>query len=212
VAFRFIKANSIAVGTFNIYIIQPKWLAEIGLMKKGVKVKLATDFNRPGFRYVADELPIHWQIFPDRIMLESDDAAIDCGTMMAEILDKLPWTPLIAIGANVEFSGKTAELHRLPKSCSLPICGEVDGFEIRQRSAHLSHQRGDQNFNVQVSDTIQQAELAINVHTELKDKPQQELNRIAQDACRNFLSHRNDAVALAQKLFNVEISYDRNSD
>src|SRR5262245_19180087 len=176
-------------------------------MRKGVKVKMATDFNRPGFRYIADDL-IQWHVFPDRIIIESEDQSADCGVMLGQILEKLPWTPLIAIGANIEFSGDLAELHRVPKECAPPECGAKDQYEIKQRSAHVALQRGDKVFNVQVSDSVTQAELAINIHTEIKDKARQEVTRLAQEACGQFLANLREAVDLAKKCFNVEIDYD----
>ena len=54
-SFRFTSASCVAVGTFNIYIIQPQWLAQMGVWLKGEKFNLQTDLSRPGFKFHRSE-------------------------------------------------------------------------------------------------------------------------------------------------------------
>jgi hypothetical protein len=214
VAFRFKMANVIAVGTFNIYIIHPKWLAEIGAMEKGTKVRIQTDFSRPGFRFEEEGRAVQWQVLPDRIIVESTDPEIDCGVRLGEVLDKLPWTPLIAIGTNCEFSGGLDEISRLPDACKLPNCTAPEGYEVKQRTVHVASHRENRVISSQLSrvdDTL--VELNLNVHTEFKEaKMRPETISQAQEACRQFFAHRDEAAILTQHLFNVEIDLGKNGD
>jgi hypothetical protein len=58
VAFRFSNSTAVAAGTFNIYVIQPQWLSEVKIFREGMKLQMASDFRRPGFRYSAEELSV----------------------------------------------------------------------------------------------------------------------------------------------------------
>lgn len=206
-AFQFSKANAVAVGSFNVYIIQPKWLAEIGLMAKGVKVRMETDFNRPGLRFSSEDSPFSWHIRPDRITLDTEDSSADCGSKLADVLEKLPWTPLLAVGMNTEFKGEVADIDNIPARPDLLHCIPPAGYEFAQRSLHLALKHGDQLVNVQVSDLLTSAEVSVNWHTELKDKSNQsEANLAAQQSCRKFFAAREAGLLLAKKLYGLELT------
>jgi hypothetical protein len=208
VALLFKKAAAVAVGTFNIYVIQPKWLAEVGIWPEGTKIQMASDLNRPGFRYRSEEFSAQWEVRPDRLILHTESANDDCGKTLADVLEKLPWTPLFGVGVNVEFHGDLNELKELPRSCSLPSGDGPDGYEVKQRTCHVGLLRSGQIFNLQLS-ASEKAELSINVHTELRDKGKQEhITKLAQEACRAFIELRDEAVKLAKRTFALELSYE----
>jgi hypothetical protein len=51
VAFGFKRANCVVVGTFNIYIVQPAWLEETGIIPKGSVVSIDSKIDASGFRF-----------------------------------------------------------------------------------------------------------------------------------------------------------------
>src|SRR5437667_1502871 len=118
--FAFKKAAAVAVGTFNMYIIQPNWLVQVGLFKEGVRVQMQADFTRPGFRFSAEETSYWWNVRPDRLILETESPEIDCGEPLRIVLDTLRWTPLTGIGTNLEFEADIGIVETL--RCKLPEC------------------------------------------------------------------------------------------
>jgi len=208
VALLFKKATAVAVGTFNIYVIQPKWLAEVGIWPDPSQVQMASDLNRPGFRYRSEGLPTQWEVRPDRLILHTFSSADDCGGLLSSVLEKLAWTPLFGIGLNVEFEGDLAELDRARTNCTPPACEVPEGYELKQRTCHLGMARGDHIFNLQLS-AYEKSELSINVHTDLKDKGRQGyITELARETCNRFFEIRDEAVSLATRIFALELKYE----
>ena len=69
--FRFDSANCVAVGTFNIYIIQPSWLSDRWIIPKGVKVAIGSRFDEPGFRF-HPQLRAQWVVKPSVIEVNTE--------------------------------------------------------------------------------------------------------------------------------------------
>lgn len=210
-SFRFQKAAAVAVGTFNMYIIQPPWLSQLGLLEEGVPLEMKADFNRPGFRYRARGSSLWWNVRPDRLILESESSQADCGEPLAKVLDVLKWTPLMGVGTNVEFEGVIGILDQI--RCKLPDVAMAKGFREGQRTWHVAMVRGPQTFNFQVSAVPPSEEskegkvsLSINVHTELsKERAQLKANEMAIAACKEFKNHRDEALAIAGEILGGEI-------
>lgn len=211
-AWRFKIASAVAVGTFNIYVIQPRWLTEVGLVPDGTKLKMASDLIRPGFRYSSPELSADWDVRPDRVSVVTKQPDVDCGKLLAEVLDKLMWTPLTGIGVNVEFEGATSDLEQLPSGCRLPECALPSGYGMHQKSIHVALARDEHVFNFQLS-LLDDPSLAVNVHTDLKDKgTQKEINKLAINACLNYLPLQTEARSLVRQLYKVELQNEQHSD
>src|SRR5262249_28353687 len=102
-AFRFLKASCVAVGAFNVYIVQPNWLSAKGIFLQGVEVAIEAKLDEPGFRFSSPRLKVCWFVTPTRIVIEAEDENEDCGKSMATLLAWLPETPLSAIGNNAYF-------------------------------------------------------------------------------------------------------------
>lgn len=210
VPLRFRKSTAVAIGTFNIYVIQPRWLVEVGLLQKTDKVLMEADLTRPGFKFTQVGRARGWEVRPDRLVIESEQPDEDCGSALADILDKLPWTPLTAVGTNVTFAGDLSDLDRMAGACAFPPCEPPEGHKVVQRTLHIGIQVGDNIFNLQVNRNGE-AEVSINAHTELKNKGSQaDTNRAAQAECRKFFAHRTQGVALATNLFKLDLSHERN--
>jgi len=202
----------VAAGTFNTYVIHPKWLVEVGLLREGAKGKMLSDFRRPGIRYSSDEIPYEWDIRPDRVMLITKKPDVDCGKDLATVIESLPWTPLGGVGVNAEFIGTPADIEGLPDNRGLQTWEIPGEYGLKQRTLHVGLVRGPHIFNLQIAQH-EKVELSINIHTELSDKgPQKEISELAQETCRNFFALREEGTKLAKQLFGVELSYEQNID
>lgn len=213
VAFRFKNSSAVVVGTFNIYIVQPAWLSEIGLLPNGIDGPLETDLNRPGFRFTPKGSHTLWNVRPDRLVLETTSRDDDCGAPLVSVLDALRWTPLQGIGANIALEGEAEVLKNL--RCKLPECEPPPhGFELGQRTLHVAMTRGKQSFNVQLSfnppsekNEQERATLMLNVHTDIpRNEGQIKANQLGQDVCREWHNHRNEAIKLASQFLGVDVS------
>jgi len=208
--FRFKKSAAVAVGTFNIYIVQPRWLAQIGLINKEFRVRIESDFTRPGFRFDDPGSPIRWNVRPDRLVLEGSAFGTDCGAPLVKVLRTLKWTPLTGIGTNLEFEADWSILESL--KCKMPDCPPPPGYEGGQKTWHSAFSRGEQVFNFQVSANPHSLEhegkrmafLSINVHTEIsKETDQTKASEKGQMACRQFMEHCREAVKIASEILGV---------
>lgn len=200
--FQFKRASCVVVGTFNMYIVQPAWLTKIGLFAKNTKVAMWTKFDEPGSRFESPQQNSRWTVTPNRISVETEKPDEDCGAMVAEVLAKLPWTPVMALGNNSIYEAPLEELHQLQYLSSLNP--EVpEGFEMVQRTFHLGLLRGEQTFNLQLSVTKEPIELSVNVHTELAGKEPD----YCQNAARSFLEHRRQAETLIPKVLKASVKH-----
>ena len=199
-AFRFKKASCVVAGTFNMYIIQPPWLAKINIFPKGTNIVMWSKLDEPGFRFQAQGIPSRWFVTPSRIDVETENQEEDCGAKVATVLSKLPWTPLRAIGNNTIYKAPLSELDVLPDLNHIqpPI---PEGFELAQRSVHIGVTKGDQQYNLQVSVTTDIIELAVNVNTELTGKDAD----FSHQAARSFLDHRQQANHLIRHLLKARL-------
>lgn len=211
--FRFKNSSCVVIGTFNIYIIQPKLLFEMGLIEKDCKVKLQSDFSQPGIRFETNHLT--WHVRPERVSVETTDPKIDCGQPLVKLLDNLLWTPTMAVGVNTVFYGDSETEKFLPSNFRLPT---VSGFEPAQRTCHVSTHRDGRTLNLQLAHNQETEgpagiELNLNVHTALtikgQTKTQREVNELAQSACQSFLQQRENVVVFASTLLQCEdFTYD----
>jgi hypothetical protein len=202
VAFQFKKATCVVAGTFNMYIVQPQWLTKIGVFETGTKVGIWTKFDEPGFRFQPQDLPNRWYVTPNRIEIETDSPAENCGQKMATVLASLPWTPLLAIGNNTVYEAPVSELDELSDLKQFSPAPPAE-FRIAQRSLVLALMHGEQLYNLQLSLTDEVIELSVNVHTELGNKESQ----YSQEAARNFLNHRETAEFLIANVLKARINH-----
>lgn len=201
-AFRLKKAACVVAGTFNMYIIQPAWLAKVGIIPQEIAVAIASKLDEPGFRFFAPKLPFRWFVTPSRIEVETVNPEEDCGAKVAAVLANLPWTPLIALGNNVVYVAPPSEIALLPDE--MRRVPEIPGgYELAQRSFHSGLSRENRVTNLQLSIAPEEIELSINVHTELRDRD----SEAAQAAARRFLQDRADAESLARQLFKANVEH-----
>jgi len=201
VAFTFLEASCVVVGTFNIYIIRPDWLGKIGVLPEGSDVKIETQMNQPGIRITSARLGARWTVSPTRLVLETSDANENCGQTLDRILESLPHTPLMALGLNVAYRGDASSIDHWQEKTAFPPSRAPEGYELKQRTWHIGVKRGEQVFNLQMSESEEGVEIHVNVHTEL-------LNRdidFARETARQFLQCRQTAQSLVRYIFNARI-------
>lgn len=202
--FAFKQSSCVAVGTFNIYILQPKLLAAMGVFELENPILVSGDLTQPGIRFEA--VNSVWIVRPDRLSVESKAPNVDCGELVERTLAALCWTPIMGVGINVIFTASGNE-ELLPDSLRLPSYPNA-----KQRTVHVAIPHdGDSTLNVQLAQSDDKLELSLNGHTDLskiKENPQ-EANRAARSLCASFIEYRRSAVRIAQELLNAEFIYDK---
>jgi hypothetical protein len=128
-----------------------------------------------------------------------------------EIIEILKWTPVRAVGSNLEFQGDESDIARVCKKCQLPSCGAPDDSAIEQRAWHVAFRRPSNLLNVQVSDGKDGAQLSINIHTDIKSKRQIDGNDLAVSALKSFFPDLIEATSLVETLLETELSYAKHS-
>ena len=199
--FRLKRSACVVIGTFNIYIVQPRWLARMGIIPKGVPVTITTKMDEPGFRFTSSKIPCAWLVTPGRIEVSTEDPTVDCGEAASKVLKNLPWTPVTAIGHNSIYTAAVTELELL--QCFQGVYPQPEGYECVRRTVHFGLKQGDQVFNVQAAVTPEEIELATNSHTDLGERD----NEFAHQTAAQFLEHRRKAECLARDLFKVSIEH-----
>lgn len=199
--FRFKSASCVVVGTFNIYVVQPRLLVEMGVFEKGTHFRIDQDLSQPGVRLSMDE--IKWVIRPDRLLVESQKREADCGTPLGQILSKLVWTPVFAVGTNIVLESDEVDESQFPEKCRLPYVENS-----LQRTIHLSTKRENRILNVQVAaneEDVRRYEIKLNVHTDFGEmrsiRSQQELNEMAVNTCCSFQRQQQEILEFTQSVF-----------
>lgn len=206
-AFLFTKSNCVAVGTFNMYIIQPTWLAKRSIIPDAIEIKIEANLEEPGLRFSSPSLATQWVVTPARLLVESEEWDEDCGSHIAKVIDELPWTPLVAIGTNTIYEARHSDLPtplRFLRGDGYPKLPR--GFRKEQTSYVYAVRKTDHVFSLSfelLQDTIR---LKTNVHTHVKGKDSTFANR----AANAFVSNRTEAEKLLAKLFGIKV--ERNAD
>ena len=207
-AFTFKNSSCVVIGTFNIYILQPKYLAEMGVIERGHEVRLSADLSQPGIRFQIQTA--NWIVRPERLTVETDDRDFNCGETVASVLDALPWTPIKAVGINVSFQAGLERLDNLPDHVRLPRLVNSDGLTHRAMSLGIANDEFVTNFTLAASP--EEVSLSINVHFDVKQRlPGRSQRQSVEDAgnfVREFEQRRNDAIKLVEEMLELEIGRD----
>jgi hypothetical protein len=201
------------VGTFNIYILHPQWLAKHGLIEKGTGVLMEANLAQPGFRFRLPKDRVTWTVAPNQIAVETEDPGANCGDMIATILEALPETPLFGLGNNVVYRADFAELGTLPEPISnFPLVPSPNADDkVVQRTFHVGVKHDEhRSTNLQISiKEEEEIELLCNAHTELRDL---ETKTVAVPAAKRFFEDRATVKTLAQHFFGMGIEYGTSND
>ncbi len=203
-------ANCVAVGTFNIYIIQPVYLSQMGILEKGTKVQIEADIRQPGFRFTVADSGLKWEVRPDRLAIESPTLDGDCGAVLSQVIEKLKWTPLQGVGVNAVFKGDVETAGDALDAVFPDSTLAASSYEVSQKTWHraLTSPEGI-TTSIQLSSASKVLTLAINVHTELSTIPvQKEAMEAAKSACSNYRGNLDAAIKVATNLLPVELIHD----
>ena len=208
-AFRFEKASCVVIGTFNMYIIQPQWLAKQGVIEAKKQLAIETYLVRPGVRFHLEEHEASCLVSPERLTIDTRNPDTDCGMIVSKILEALPETPLFGIGNNAVFAADLAEKGQLkPAVRDFPMCEcpkDIEGIE--QRAFHIGARMPEQAvLNLQLSFLPNKIEMASNTHSQLDRVP--DITSVAVKAARHFFSDRQEAMRLARRFFGVRSDHD----
>jgi len=186
--------------------LQPRLLSEMGVIDSVTPVKVQSDFAQPGTRL--ESAGVRWTIRPERLSIETSSPEQDCGQLMSSVLEHLKWTPVWAIGCNVEFQCAEPIEGDLPVSFRLPMTSRPSV----QRTSHIAFNDGEDVVNLQLSFVENRLDLTANVHSDygpLRFKMKQsQLNDMAVESCRLFLKKRKLAVQLAEEVTNAKFTYE----
>jgi hypothetical protein len=206
VAFQFEKASCVVVGTFNMYILHPQWLLKNNILENPADTGFEINLARPGFRFRFESLTI--SVSPDRLAIETQDPAADCGKTIAAILEKLPHTPLFALGNNAQYRADTAEAAELSQPIrDWPrIESPMPASAVVQRTFHVGIKRAErENVNLQIAIKENSLELISNVHVDLTGSELPSVPAVA--AANRFFEDRQESKILAQHFFGTTIDH-----
>ncbi len=199
-SFRFHNSSAVAVGTFNIYVLQPENLLRMNAIRSKKKVLVMGDLSAPGIRFADDG--VNWILRPDRVSIETTNPMANCGEKLARVTEKLNWTPIVALGMNVAFRGELSD----------EVAGALELHQIDgaiQCSCHAGFEFQGGLLNVQLSRTVEYQELLLNAHFDIsksRNDPDA-LGELVVKRCDEFLSIREEMIKLASTLTNIEFNY-----
>ena len=209
-AFRFEKASCVVVGTFNMYILHPQWLVRNKIIDDSIEVGFETNLTQPGFRFRFEKAL--WNVAPDRLTIETQDPEVDCGKVIADILGRLPHTPLIALGNNTQYHANLSELEVLSQAIrDFPRTeSPTPDNKVVQRTFHVGIKRAEQEtVNLQIAIKENSIELACNVHVDLVGRGTPSDSAIA--AAERFFDDRVESKLLAHHFLGTAIDHAPNS-
>lgn len=210
--FSFSKASCIAIGTFNIYIVQPPFLKESGAVDiKGETWEVETDLSQPGFRYEFEELNLRCAVRPDRFIAETNKPEVDCGLVVNKAIGNLKWTPLNAIGMNAQFSTTDREEIGEIQRRHFPVLPNSDKLVLDHRAVRvsiLSDLSDGQVFNLQLSIKEGVAEISVNSHSQIADRgTREQISELALDLTSKFFEYRKVCTELASSLLGLRFDH-----
>ena len=100
----------IIAGNWNKYILNPGWIAKEVFEEAKIQVEFAINMGLPP-RYTSTETAIRFIPADDRIILlalkPTEESLGKMESLAIKLLDKLPYTPITALGINFGFTEKT---------------------------------------------------------------------------------------------------------
>ena len=109
------EIDTVVLGRFNPHIISPPWLAKEAIIaeQEPVEAEIALMGRTVAFRFKTGDLT--WQVDYTRLIISTEKIS-DTAAMAAKVVEKLPHTPLTAIGNNFRYRCSLSQWKgRLPK-------------------------------------------------------------------------------------------------
>jgi hypothetical protein len=206
VAFQLTKASCVAVGTFNIYIIQPAWLTAVDIFPSETPIQIETNLRRPGFKLSSQQLKTTWFVTPGKLSVETSSIGENCGRYVAEVLKRLKWTPITAVGNNVAFRAKRSEVEPFPALETTSGMAVVpDGSSEARRAFAISLTRSERTFTLNVTMSGDVIELTGNAHLSIREGLENQSTDAAVAAAELFESDVATLVDLFSEVLRVRI-------
>lgn len=190
---------TVVIGHFNPWIIRPEWLREHEIVPAGdVQVTFAAAGTGKTFQFKVDDLD--WKVSDDRLIVESDEPR-NTGEYAVSTLKKLPHTPVVAIGHNLNYVCQSDVW-----SAGKPGLGNIDDRalgrlgSLRALSWQVSIVRPDDSvMNVKTHHTESQIAVSFNFHRQVAD------NKQAIQAARKFESDAKLAKVFVMRVLGQEV-------
>ncbi|MBN2476069.1 MAG: hypothetical protein JXB62_15770 [Pirellulales bacterium] len=160
----------VVVGRFNPYIVTPQWLHKEGMCQsESAEVAIGWSPSGPSvFSFSLDDF--RWQVSDSRLMVSANTAGLDPAERVARVVEKLPHTPVSALGHNFHYRSEIGKWEG-----GLPKIGELDGQgieqfgKLRQLSWSCALELHDLVFNMTLERREGSIEINTNLHREVSE-------------------------------------------
>jgi hypothetical protein len=122
-AAKLFQADTVVVGRFNPHIITPDWVTREGIVDSD-KVQLVFGLSGRELIFQFKTREFDWRVDYGRLVVATNDPSADPAAKVAEVIEKLPHTPLSALGNNFRFRSPLQVW-----SAGLPCLGKNLGFQ-----------------------------------------------------------------------------------
>ena len=190
------SAQTLALGPFNPYIIDPGWLIRHEICKEGeVELRILPLSNGLTFSFSG----VQWQVDFRHLMADSTQA--NCGELVAQVVGLLKHTPVRGVGNNFRYACGTDDWDTGP----LPILGRsplealANEGKIEQTRWGCVFLSGDARVEVTVAREEIGMAVLFNFHRETKDAAE------AVAAAERFQEDRQRSREVARRLFGQEV-------
>ena len=161
--FKLFAVHTVAAGAFNPQIISPPWLLKEQVIAepKPVEVQFAQVGRAFAFRFKIGDLA--WQVDFMQLVVSSENVSTDTAAVIAKVVEKLPHTPLTAIGNNFLYRCNLSHWQgRLPKLDDLGFDDLKEYGDVQSVGWRASVSRPD----------------GVTVNTEVSLEPTESLSRL----------------------------------
>lgn len=202
-------AQTVAVGAFNPYVITPGWLVKYRVCTRDEEVNVRMVPLGEGASFVFGQ--VEWQVDGQRLSVSSAQPAVDCGSMVSQVLELLPHTPVRAVGHNFHFTAPKAQWGPRPS----PKLGDrrmedLDGVEQVRWSGIF--RRNDARLEVTLAYEVDLVAVFFNYHRNMDLEqasaaatPPQQIAQ-AREAAGQFREDFDHSRSLLRSLFEMEMS------
>jgi hypothetical protein len=192
----------VIIGHFNPFILHPNWLTETGILSsREFTLNMKFDQAGRGGGLGFEQAGTNWSVSFSRLQISGPDASKVDPNWLVAVLNKLPHTPVSAVGHNIHFRAPRAELQdRLP-SLGSAMSGDFDfggNSELESTKWSALYRRQDtagsglHKLMVEVEQTQADVRLHVNFHRDVGNAEQAAfaLQKIEFDRsqCKDMLS------------------------
>ena len=157
-----LRANIVLKGAWNPAILTPPWMSEHGIIQD-TQADVQLSVQPPSVTYTSGGF--RWNARTDLMMVETQTITDwrRCSHFAEAVLDKLPHTPLSAVGINFVFDQQTVGALDLPGATSAAVCAHLGGELVEE--LHIVRVRSDGwTLNLKSVGRAEQPMLDFNFH------------------------------------------------